>query len=172
MNNSMPMPMQAPATAAAPAPSHDDVDRVREHKQGDDHKRQQTLLAQQAGDQAGAQVTQQQQERRDRTQSPQGDAGPQPQRESNAEVMSQVQERLVRMNAMSASTRRQVDQIRKQQEASGLGLRGDVDSAESLLESYLNAARSDVDRGDALAARQDLNKAQPELQTLQKFLGR
>ncbi len=176
MNDSMPMPMAAAAPAqpagAAPAPSHDDAGRAREHKQADDHKKQQTLLVQQAGNQAAAQMGQQQQERRDRTQSQQGDAGSQPQRESNAEVMSQVQERLVRMNAMSTSTRRQVDQIRKQQEASGLGLRGDVDSAESLLESYLNAARSDVDRGDALAARQELNKAQPELQTLQKFLGR
>jgi hypothetical protein len=53
----------------------------------------------------------------------------------------------------------------------GLGMRGDIESAESRLDSYLRAANSDLQRGNVTAATQDLNKAEPELNTLERFLG-
>ena len=75
------------------------------------------------------------------------------------------------MNARATTARRQVAQIRREQEASGLGMLGDVEAAESRLESYLRAANSDLERGDAVAAKQDLNSAEPELKTLERVLG-
>jgi hypothetical protein len=85
--------------------------------------------------------------------------------------MEQAQERMVDMNARASTAKNQVAQIRRQQEAMGLGLRGDVESAESRLDTYLRAASNDLQRGNATAAAQDLNKAEPELKTLEKFLG-
>jgi hypothetical protein len=82
-----------------------------------------------------------------------------------------VQDRLTDVNARASTARRQVQQIRSQQEQMGLGLRGDVESAESRLDTYLRAANSDLQRGNVTAATQDLNKAEPELNTLERFLG-
>jgi serine/threonine-protein kinase len=96
---------------------------------------------------------------------PQPPAGPSPQE------IQLVQDRLTDVNARASTARRQVQQIRSQQEQMGLGLRGDVESAESRLDTYLRAANSDLQRGNVTAATQDLNKAEPELNTLERFLG-
>ena len=163
-----PVPAAAQSAGQPPTPpSHDDMDRVKEHKQAEERKQEQAKLeAQQAADlaaqQAAARQQEEQQARRDRMQG---------QQHEGAEAVAQVQERMVDMDARATTARRQVGQIRKQMEAQGLGMRNDVESAESRLDSYLNAAKADVARGDAMAARQDLNKAEPELNTLERFLG-
>jgi ribosomal protein S20 len=46
-----------------------------------------------------------------------------------------------------------------------------MESAESRLDTYMRAADSDLQRGNITAATQDLNKAEPELKTLERFLG-
>lgn len=150
-------------------PAHDDVDRARERKQAEAQKQEQARLVaqQQAADLAAAQAQQAQQQdqmqaRRERVQG---------QQHEGAEAIAQAQERMIDLDARASTARRQVGQIRKQQEAEGLGLRNDVESAESRLQTYLHAAKADIDRGDAIAARQDLNKAEPELNTLERFLG-
>jgi eukaryotic-like serine/threonine-protein kinase len=99
---------------------------------------------------------------------PQPPAGPP---SSSPEEIGQVQDRLTDINARADTARRQVQQIRSQQEQMGLGMRGDIESAESRLDSYLRAANSDLQRGNVTAATQDLNKAEPELNTLERFLG-
>ena len=53
----------------------------------------------------------------------------------------------------------------------GLGLRGDIDSAESRLNAYLHAANDEVRTGNATAASRDMDKAEVELSTIEKFLG-
>lgn len=90
---------------------------------------------------------------------------------SNAEL-DQADERLMQTNARATAAKRGVAQIRSQQEASGLGLRGDIESAESRMDSYLHAASNSVGRGDAAGATRNLDKAEAELSTLEKFLGR
>jgi hypothetical protein len=173
-DNSVPAAAAQQSAGQPPAPaSHEDVDRVKEHKQAEERKQEQARLeAQQAADLAAQQAAAQQARQRaaQQPEQPSRDPMQRPQRDG-AEVLAQVQERMVDMEARANTARRQVGQIRKQQEAQGLGLRNDVESAESRLESYLNAAKADVARGDAMAARQDLNKAEPELNTLERFLG-
>jgi serine/threonine-protein kinase len=98
-------------------------------------------------------------------------ATPQPPAGPSAQEIELVQDRLTDINARADTARRQVQQIRSQQEQMGLGMRGDIESAESRLDSYLRAANSDLQRGNVTAATQDLNKAEPELNTLERFLG-
>ena len=89
---------------------------------------------------------------------------------STAEV-EQAEERLMQTTARANSAKRGVAQIRSQQEASGLGLRGDIESAEERMDGYLHAANNNVGRGDAAGATRNLDKAEAELSTLEKFLG-
>jgi hypothetical protein len=87
------------------------------------------------------------------------------------EEIAQVHDRWTDISARAETVHRGVQQIRSQQEQMGLGLRGDMESAESRLDTYMRAADSDLQRGNITAATQDLNKAEPELKTLERFLG-
>jgi hypothetical protein len=85
--------------------------------------------------------------------------------------VQEAEDRLIQINARAGAARRGVGQIRSQQEAMGLGLRSDVEAAESRLDSYLNAANTEIRRGNGQAAMRDIDKADAELATLDKFLG-
>ena len=164
-------PAAAQSSGQPSGPSHEEIQQMNERRQADERKQaDQRVLAQREqaqADQRALELQQQQQPPRDRGQPREQE----PPRENNAELLGQVQERMVQMDARASTARRQVQQVRSQQEAQGLGMRGDVESSESLLDSYLRAANNDIQRGDAIAARQDLNKAEPELKTLERFLG-
>jgi len=90
---------------------------------------------------------------------------------SNAAEIDQAEERLMQTTARANTAKRGVAQIRSQQEASGLGMRGDIESAESRMDGYLNAAHNNLGRGNAAGATSNLDKAEIELSTLEKFLG-
>jgi eukaryotic-like serine/threonine-protein kinase len=166
------------ASAQPNGGSSEELARAKDRKQAEERKQEQARVVQQAADQAAAAqaaalAAQQEQLKTRRVNGGGGGERMQPgnPQHEGAEALGQVQERMIDMDARATTARRQVGQIRKQQEADGLGLRNDVESAESRLDAYLRAAKGDVERGDAMAARQDLNKAEPELNTLERFLG-
>ena len=82
-----------------------------------------------------------------------------------------MKDQLIQLNARAGAARHGVQEIRSQQEQMGLGLRGDIDSAESRLNAYLHAANDEVRTGNATAASRDMDKAEVELGTIEKFLG-
>ncbi len=90
---------------------------------------------------------------------------------SSAEL-EQAEERMSQIGARANAAKRGVGQIRSQQEAQGLGMRGDIETAESQLESYLGNAQNALARGDGAAATRALDKADMQLTKLEKFLGR
>ena len=90
---------------------------------------------------------------------------------SKAEL-EQAEERLAQMSARANSAKQGVNQIRSQQEAQGLGMRGDVETTEGLLDRYLSSANVALARSDGAAATRALDKADVELTKLEKFLGR
>ncbi|WP_158823583.1 serine/threonine-protein kinase [Granulicella sp. S156] len=100
--------------------------------------------------------------------SPAGSAPPPP---DNSAELEQVKDQLIQLNARASAARHGVQEIRSQQEQMGLGLRGDIDSAESRLNAYLHAANDEVRTGNATAASRDMDKAEVELSTIEKFLG-
>ncbi|HEY5329676.1 MAG TPA: protein kinase [Acidobacteriaceae bacterium] len=89
---------------------------------------------------------------------------------SNADV-EEAQDRLIQINARATAARRSIDQIRSQQEAQGLGMRSDIEAAEARLDGYLRQAGTAAAHGNGPAASRDLDKADTELNTLEKFLG-
>jgi serine/threonine protein kinase len=90
---------------------------------------------------------------------------------ANETGIEEAQERYTQLLARSNAARRGIDRIRKQQEADGLGMRGDIEASDSRLGSYISTASSALARGDSAAAQRAMDKAEPDLTTVEKFLG-
>jgi len=90
---------------------------------------------------------------------------------SQAEV-EQVQERIIQLGARSDAVDRAISQLRRQQEADGLSLRTDMEAADSKMRSYMQAANQDMQSSRVASASRNLDKAESEVQVLEKFLGR
>ena len=73
-----------------------------------------------------------------------------------------------RSTAVSAS----LDNLQKQQAASGYGLRGDIVATQQRMKSDLSKAQSAMQKQDTKSAKKYLDMAEAELSTLEKFLGK
>lgn len=95
----------------------------------------------------------------------------QPAGPSQAEL-DQLQERMTRLSARASAVDESLNQIRGQQAAQGLGLRNDMATADSMMRSYLRAANRDLQASRVESAASNMNKAEAQLDTLEKFLGK
>jgi serine/threonine-protein kinase len=95
-----------------------------------------------------------------------GPAGPSEQQ--LAEAADQLTQLSARADAVDAS----VGQIRSQQEASGVGMRSDVVSAMSRMNSYLESARQSLNASNLTAAQTAMARAEKEVDFLEGFLGK
>jgi serine/threonine-protein kinase len=98
-------------------------------------------------------------------------APPSPSGPSEAEL-DQLHERYIQLDARARTVDRAISQIRSQQESQGLGLRNDIETADAKLLSYMQAADQNIQQSRAASAQLYLDKAEIEIQTLEKFLGR
>ena len=62
--------------------------------------------------------------------------------------------------------------LQRSQAASGLGLRADISEAATLANTFLDGAKSALQAGDAAAARGFTDKAERQVERIEKFLGR
>jgi len=62
--------------------------------------------------------------------------------------------------------------LEESQKAHGMNLRGDIREAQSLMDAYLQSATEDLNQLDLPAARADMEKAERQIEKLEKFLGR
>jgi len=90
---------------------------------------------------------------------------------SQAEL-DQLQERMTRLSARASSVDESLSQIRSQQAAQSLGLRNDMAAADSLMRSYLRAANRDMQSSRVASAGSNMDKAEAQLEVLEKFLGK
>jgi hypothetical protein len=90
---------------------------------------------------------------------------------SRAELQ-QVREHLALVNVRAAGIRTGLQSLQRAQAASGLSLRGDMQSAASLMSTYLDGAEAALNAGDVVQAKSFLEKAEPAVQKLEKFLNR
>lgn len=97
---------------------------------------------------------------------PAAPAGPSP------KEMQDAHDRLDNLGARADAARTGVDSIRRQQQAQGLDLRGDILAAMSRLNNDMNSANQALNRNDPSSANQYMDRAERELNTLESFLGR
>jgi serine/threonine protein kinase len=95
-----------------------------------------------------------------------------PKAEPSQAETEQLQERMIQLGAKADAVDRSLSQLRRQQEADGLGLRNDMEAADSRLRSYMQAANQDMQASRIAAANRNMDKAEAEIQVLEKFLGR
>lgn len=89
--------------------------------------------------------------------------------------LQQVREAHDRFNDLSAraeADKTGVESIRRQQQAQGLDLRGDILAAMNRLDNDINEANQALKRNDPASADHYMDRADQELSTLESFLGR
>jgi serine/threonine-protein kinase len=93
-------------------------------------------------------------------------SGPTPQQ------IAQARERMIQLGAKADAATSTIQQMRHQQQAQGYDMRGDVLASMNQMNAHLNEANRALDLNDLQAANDNMDRAERELSTLQKFLGR
>ena len=86
--------------------------------------------------------------------------------------MAEARQRFMNLEARADAAMAGVDQIRGQQQAQGLDIRGDILTAMNRLHQQLNEARQALGQRDFEAANESMNRADADTTRLEKFLGR
>jgi eukaryotic-like serine/threonine-protein kinase len=86
--------------------------------------------------------------------------------------IAQARERMIQLDSKAEAARSSIEQLRSQQQAQGLGLRGDIAGSLNRMNAYISEANRSVNEGDIETANADMDRAEKELSTLEKFLGR
>jgi serine/threonine protein kinase len=95
--------------------------------------------------------------------------------QAKAEEAAQAEENEHRyddIDSRSGAVSQSLDNLQKQQAASGYGLRGDIVSAQQRMKTDISKAQFAMQKQDTKNAKKYLDMAEAELQTLEKFLGR
>ena len=96
----------------------------------------------------------------------------QPQQATDAAALGELRDQMMMLAARIGPVRSSIDNLRRSQQAAGLGLRNDIASAEQRLIYAMDEAEAAIGRGDVEAAKKYLNMSRLNLGTLDKFLGR
>jgi len=76
------------------------------------------------------------------------------------------------LNTRASGIRTSLQTLQRSQAASGLNLRGDMQDAAGLMNSYLEGANAALNAGDAPATKGFMDKAERQIEKLEKFLNR
>jgi hypothetical protein len=77
---------------------------------------------------------------------------------------------LVALSARAKSLHSFIAILRERQTAAGLSLRPDIDESEQLISTYLRAAESQLEAGDAQSTERSLKSAEQHIEGLEKVL--
>lgn len=99
---------------------------------------------------------------------------PPPQRPPSASraELQETREQIVQLGARANGIHASLQTLQRAQAANGLNLRGDMAEAASLMDSYLQGANAALNAGDVASAKSFLDKAEPQVERLEKFLNR
>jgi len=97
------------------------------------------------------------------------DSQPQPASSAQLEALEQQADQL---SSQASSVNDSLDNLRRQQNAQGLSLRGDIASAQELMKTHMAKAQAALQNRDAAGAKKYLDLAEGDVVRLDKFLGR
>ena len=83
-----------------------------------------------------------------------------------------LDEELDQLAARAAAVNRSLDNLQREQERLGLGLRGDIVARQQSMNTNLNRASEAVARRDPTRAQRLKAQAEADVEALEKFLGR
>ena len=86
--------------------------------------------------------------------------------------MDELQSDMDKLSARARAVKDSVENLRRQQEKQGFNLRGDISAAEDRMATYMDKAQAALQSQNAKDARRYMEKAETDVETLEKFLGR
>lgn len=90
----------------------------------------------------------------------------------NRAALQDAREDLMKLNARAGGVRASLQSLQRSQAAGGLNLRGDMQEASTMMESYLKGATEALNAGDLPAAKSFMDRGERQLERLEKFLNR
>ena len=105
-------------------------------------------------------------------QAPAAQAPPQPDLSAQRAEAQKVREELVTLSARAASIHSTLDNVRRSQAASGLGMRGDWLQSVSLMDSFLRGSNDALAAGDTVTAKDLMEKAERQVDKMEKALNK
>jgi eukaryotic-like serine/threonine-protein kinase len=97
---------------------------------------------------------------------------PTPQAQVDSAELDKLQDDLDQLSTRARAAKDSVENIRRQQNAQGLNLRGDIAAAEDRMGMDIDKAQAALQNQNAKDARRYMEKAEADVETLEKFLGR
>ncbi len=89
-----------------------------------------------------------------------------------AEQLSEIRDQFNLLGVRVGTVKSSLEILRRQQAALGLGLRGDMAEAAQRMDLFCAETEKALNRGDAQAAKRNLDLAEREVSKLEKFLGK
>jgi len=77
-----------------------------------------------------------------------------------------------KLSARARAVKDGVENFRRQQEKQGFNLRGDISAAEDRMATNMDKAQAALQKGNAKDAQKYMERAETDVATLEKFLGR
>lgn len=92
--------------------------------------------------------------------------------EPNRAELQQLREHLALLGVRAAGIRTSLESLQRSQAASGMSLRGDMQQAANLMTTYLQGADAALNAGDVVQSRSFADKAERQVEKLEKFFNR
>jgi eukaryotic-like serine/threonine-protein kinase len=86
-------------------------------------------------------------------------------------LVQENEQRYDDIDSRSTAVSQSLDNLKRQQAASGYGLRGDIVSAEQRMKADLSRAQAALQKKDQANGKKYLDMAEAELKTIEAFLG-
>jgi serine/threonine protein kinase len=86
--------------------------------------------------------------------------------------LAELEQTVDQLGGRAAAVNDSLDNLRRQQAASGFGLRGDISSAQEMMKTHLNRAQAALQAHDVKNAQKYSDQASADVEKLEKFLGR
>jgi len=90
----------------------------------------------------------------------------------NSAELAEIEEQIDQLSSRAVAVNDSLDNLRRQQSAQGLGLRGDIAAAQERMKVHVDKAQAAVQNRDLEGAKKYAAQAEVDLDRLEKFLGR
>jgi hypothetical protein len=90
----------------------------------------------------------------------------------NSKEVEEIERQMDQLASRASSVHDSLENLRRQQAAQGLGLRGDIASTQERMDTYLGKAQAAMRKEDIRGSKKYMELAEPEVEKLEKFLSR
>jgi serine/threonine-protein kinase len=87
-------------------------------------------------------------------------------------ALEQLEHQMDLLSSRASAVSGSIEKLRSEQNAQGYNLRGDIAAAADRMATYMNKAQQALQNQDAKNTKRYMDLAEPEVEKLEKFLGR